>query len=52
MAETMWRNPIAARPDLTVDSTRPDASALRTLADLRSLADLASDRSEQAQGTR
>lgn len=48
MTETMWRNPIAATPDLTVDPTRPDASALRTLADLLSLADLASELSEQA----
>jgi hypothetical protein len=48
MTATMWRNPIAATSHLAVDPTRPDASALRTPADLLSLAVLASELSELA----
>jgi hypothetical protein len=49
MTETMtWRAPIAATSDLAVDPYRADATALRTLADLLSLADLANELSEQA----
>lgn len=48
MTETMWRSPITATPDIQVDPFRSDASALRTLADLLSLADLVSELSDQA----
>lgn len=48
MTETMWRNPITATPDIRVDPFRSDVSALRTLANLLSLADLVGELSEQA----
>ena len=48
MTDTMSRTPIAVTPGPTPDGSGEDASALRTLADLLSLADLASELSEQA----
>lgn len=48
MTDTTWRTPIAVTPGTPPDRSGGDASTLRTLADLLSLADLASELSEQA----
>jgi hypothetical protein len=48
MTDTMWRTPIAVTPGPDPDGSGEDASALRALADLLSLADLATELSEQA----
>lgn len=48
MTDTMWRTSLTATPGSSPDGSGDDASALRTLADLLSLADLADELSEQA----